>query len=67
VIAPFTSDQVQDYIEQHVLKNQVLWKAREYAQALDITPGLKDLARNPFPMTLSLEVLPGMVNPGEHL
>ena len=67
VITPFTSDQVHDYIKQYVLKNQVLWKAREYVQALNVIPGLKDLVKNPFLMTLSLEVLPRMVDPGEHL
>ncbi|KAF9344148.1 hypothetical protein BGX34_005951, partial [Mortierella sp. NVP85] len=67
VITPFASDQVHDYIKQYVSRNQVLWKAGEYVQALDDIPGLKDLVKNPFLMTLSLEVLPRMVDPGEHL
>jgi len=67
VIAPFTSDQVHDYINQYVLKNQVLWEAKEYEEALDAIPSLKELVRNPFLMTLSLEVLPRMVDPREHL
>ena len=67
VITPFTQDQVQDYIKQYVSVYQPLWEAKDYEQALDLISGLKDLVRNPFLMTLSLEVLPRMVDPGEHL
>ncbi|KAK3807580.1 MAG: hypothetical protein J3Q66DRAFT_444697 [Benniella sp.] len=66
VITPFTPDQVQDYIKQYVQVHQPLWEAKDYEQALDFIPGLKELVRNPFLMTLSLEVLPRMVDPGEH-
>ena len=67
VFTPFTPDQVHDYIKQYVLVHQPLWEAREYEQALDLIPSLKDLVKNPFLMTLSLEVLPRMVDPGENL
>jgi len=67
VITPFTPDQVQDYIRQYVLVRQPLWGAKDYEKALDLIPGLKDLVKNPFLMALSLEVLPRMVDPGEHL
>jgi len=67
VITPFTSDQVKDYIRQYVSVHQPLWETKDYEQALDIIPGLKELVRNPFLMALSLEVLPRMVDPGEHL
>jgi len=67
VITPFTHDQVQDYIKQYVSVHQPLWGAKDYEQALDLISGLKDLVRNPFLMALSLEVLPRMVDPGEHL
>ncbi|KAK3807695.1 MAG: WD40-repeat-containing domain protein [Benniella sp.] len=67
VITPFTPDQVQDYIKQYVLIHQPLWEAKQYVQTLDLIPSLKELVRNPFLMTLSLEVLPRMVDPGEHL
>jgi len=67
VITPFTPDQVQDYIKQYVSVHQPLWEAKDYEQALDLISGLKDLVRNPFLMSLSLEVLPRMVDPGEHL
>ncbi|KAK3823326.1 MAG: hypothetical protein J3Q66DRAFT_437708 [Benniella sp.] len=67
VITPFTPDQVRDYIKQYVSVHQPLWEARDYEQALDLIPSLKEFVRNPFLMTLSLEVLPRMVDPGEHL
>jgi len=67
VIASFTPDQVQDYIKQYVSVHQPLWEVREYEQTLDLIPSLKELVRNPFLMSLSLEVLPRMVDPGEHL
>jgi len=67
VITPFTPDQIQNYIKQYVSVHQPLWEAKDYEQALDVIPGLKELVRNPFLMALSLEVLPRMVDPGEHL
>ncbi|KAG0205119.1 hypothetical protein BGX31_003028, partial [Mortierella sp. GBA43] len=63
VIAPFTMDQVQAYIRQFVTNHQPLWRIEDYNQALDLIPSLKDLVKNPFLMTLSLDVLPRMVDP----
>ncbi|KAF9981591.1 hypothetical protein BGZ65_003786, partial [Modicella reniformis] len=67
VIAPFSADQVQDYIKQYVLIDRPLWHENDYREALDRIPSLKDLVKNPFLLTLSLEVLPRMVDPGQHL
>ncbi|KAG0228003.1 hypothetical protein BGX31_006763 [Mortierella sp. GBA43] len=67
VIAPFTLDQVQAYIQQYVAIHQPLWRIEDYNQALELIPSLKDLVKNPFLMTLSLDVLPRMVDPGQHL
>jgi len=67
VITPFSMDQVQDYITQYVSVNRPLWEAKEYKKALDLIPSLKELVRNPFLMSLSLEVLPRMVDPGQDL
>jgi len=47
--------------------NQPLWCEKDYEQALNLIPSLKDLVRNPFLMALSLDVLPRMVDPGQHL
>ncbi|KAI8346005.1 hypothetical protein B0O80DRAFT_503828 [Mortierella sp. GBAus27b] len=67
VVAPFSMDQVQAYIQQYVATHQPMWRAEDYKQALDLIPSLKDLVKNPFLMTLSLDVLPRMMDPGKHL
>jgi len=67
VIIPFTSDQVEDCIKQHVLIHKPCWQENEYVEALERIPNLKELAKSPFLMTLLLEVLPYMVNPKQDL
>ncbi|KAG0003390.1 hypothetical protein BGZ65_001754, partial [Modicella reniformis] len=67
VITPFKLDQVQDYIKQYVSLNQPLWQTKDYNRALEDIPTLKELVTNPFLMTLSLEVLPRMVDPSQQL
>jgi len=67
IVTPFSVDQVEAYINQYVSIHQPLWEAKEYKQALDQIPSLKDLVRNPFLMSLSLEVLPRMMDPGQGL
>jgi len=67
VITPFSTHQIHDYIKQYVSVNQPLWNEKDYEQALNLIPSLKDLVRNPFLMALSLDVLPRMVDPGQHL
>jgi len=66
-ITPFSTEQVQDYITQYVAVHRPLWGADEYKEALDLIPSLKELVKNPFLMSLSLEVLPRMVDPGQNL
>ena len=67
VISPFSADQVQEYIRQYVDLHRPLWEMENYTQALDFIPGLKDLVKNPFLLTLSLEVLPRMMDPGQQV
>jgi len=67
VMTPFSMDQVQDYIHQYVSVHQPLWGAVEYMKVLELIPSLKELVKNPFLMSLSLEVLPQMVDPGQDL
>jgi hypothetical protein len=67
VITPFSLDQVQDYIEEYVSVHRPLWEADQYKKALDLIPSLKELVKNPFLMSLSLEVLPRMMDPGQDL
>ncbi|KAG0352695.1 hypothetical protein BGZ54_002621, partial [Gamsiella multidivaricata] len=58
VIVPFSSFQVEDYIRP-------LWRTKQYLEALEQVPNLQDLVRNPFLLTLSLEVLPRVVDAGQ--
>ena len=67
VMTPFSESQIEGYINEYVSIHQPLWGAKDYKQALDLIPSLKELVRNPFLMTLSLEVMPRMMDPGEHL
>ncbi|KAK3813183.1 MAG: WD40-repeat-containing domain protein [Benniella sp.] len=67
VITPFSVGQVQDYITQYVSVYRPLWEVDEYKKSLDVIPSLKELVKNPFLMSLSLEVLPRMVDPGQDL
>ncbi|KAK3823221.1 MAG: WD40-repeat-containing domain protein [Benniella sp.] len=67
VIMPFSIEQVQDYIQQYVVVHQPLRQSEDYKQALELIPSLKDLMTNPFLMTLSLDVLPRMVDPGQSI
>ncbi|KAF8965502.1 hypothetical protein BGZ46_000605 [Entomortierella lignicola] len=65
VIAPFSDTQIQEYIKDYVLRKSPLWKPHEYIDALNSVPNLKDLVKNPFLLTLTLEVLPRMMDPGQ--
>ncbi|KAG0233892.1 hypothetical protein BGX31_004753 [Mortierella sp. GBA43] len=67
VIVPFSLGQIQEYIDQYVSVKRPLWEAGEYKRVLDLIPSLKELMRNPFLMSLSLEVLPRIVDPGQDL
>jgi len=67
IITPFSLEQVHSYIQQYVSLHQPLWQTEDYKNALELIPSLKDLVKNPFLMTLSLEVLPRMVDPGQQL
>jgi len=67
VITPYSRDQVEDYVNQYVSVYKPQWCVKDYIQALDLIPSLKDLVKNPFLMNLSLGVLPRMVYPGQHL
>ncbi|KAF9348561.1 hypothetical protein BGX34_002416 [Mortierella sp. NVP85] len=66
VITPFSLGQVHDYIKQYVILQQPLWTLDDYKQALELAPSLKELVKNPFLMTLSLDVLPRIVTPGQN-
>ena len=67
VLTPFSLEQIQDYIKQHVSIHQTLWQLEDYKKALEQIPTLKELVRCPLMMTLSLEVLSRMVDIGQDL
>ncbi|KAG0287084.1 hypothetical protein BGZ98_004814, partial [Dissophora globulifera] len=76
VIAPFSKDQIQDYIEKYVDrggprwmgdKETPRWGVKDYARVFEQTPSLQELVTNPFLLTLSLRVLPGMAELGNDL
>ncbi len=67
VVAPFSVTKMHAYIKDYVRVNKPVWQEADYQQALDQIPHLKDLVRNPFLLTLALEVLPSLVNPGQNL
>ncbi|KAF9950919.1 hypothetical protein BGZ72_007489 [Mortierella alpina] len=67
VLVPFSMKQVKEYIAQYVAIKRPMWDALEYEGALDQIPSLQDLVTNPFLLTLSLEVLPRIADPGQTL
>ncbi|KAG0222413.1 hypothetical protein BGX31_009165 [Mortierella sp. GBA43] len=67
VITPFSLNQIEEYIDQYVFLHRPLWEASDYKKALNLIPSLKELVKNPFLMSLSLDVLPRMVDPGQDL
>ncbi|KAF9272983.1 hypothetical protein BGZ88_004183, partial [Linnemannia elongata] len=60
VMAPFTKEQIEDYVEQYVPLEPRTWTAKDYMDKLTTIPNLIDLVKNPFLLSLSLEALPGV-------
>ncbi|KAG0294754.1 hypothetical protein BGZ96_000508 [Linnemannia gamsii] len=75
VIAPFSKDQIKDYLDQYVqdpesallFQNKPVWSVEEYMDKLTNIPNLMDLVKNPFLLTLALKVLPDLVSPHRNL
>ncbi|KAF9538202.1 hypothetical protein EC957_007098 [Mortierella hygrophila] len=69
VIAPFSKEQIESYVELYVqdpqtallFQNRAVWSAKEYIYKLTTIPNVKDLVKNPFLLTLALKALPRMV------
>ncbi|KAF9966908.1 hypothetical protein BGZ70_000817 [Mortierella alpina] len=66
-LVPFSMEQVKQYIAQYVVLERPLWEASDYEKVLVQIPSLQDLVTNPFLLTLSLEVLPRIAEPGQTL
>ncbi|KAG0259859.1 hypothetical protein BGZ95_004560, partial [Linnemannia exigua] len=67
VIAPFSRSQIDDYVAKYVVAKAPLWTTKQYMDVLDQIPSLQELIKNPFLLTLSLEVLPRLVDPNSNL
>ncbi|KAG9066992.1 hypothetical protein KI688_012904 [Linnemannia hyalina] len=61
VIAPFSREQIEGYVEHYVPLEPRSWVKKDYMDKLEAIPNLMDLVRNPFLLTLSLEALPTVV------
>ncbi|KAF9133103.1 hypothetical protein BGW39_010537, partial [Mortierella sp. 14UC] len=61
VIAPFSKDQIEDYVARYIPLNPRTWNKEDYMTKLKVIPGLMDLVKNPFLLTLCLEALPSVV------
>ena len=67
VLVPFSMPQIKEYIAMYVSIKRPLWEASDYEGVLDQIPSLQELVKNPFLLTLSLEVLPRLTDPGQKL
>ncbi|KAF9536988.1 hypothetical protein EC957_009125, partial [Mortierella hygrophila] len=67
VITPFSRAQVNDYLAKYVITKAPLWTTKQYVDVFDQIPSLQELVKNPFLLTLSLEVLPRLVDPSNNL
>ncbi|KAF9115368.1 hypothetical protein BGW39_003063, partial [Mortierella sp. 14UC] len=75
VIAPFSMDQIRNYVEQYAkdpqtalwFQNQPVWSATEYMDKLAAIPNIMDLVKNPFLLTLALKALPRLVTSNKDL
>ncbi|KAG0262167.1 hypothetical protein BGZ95_004075, partial [Linnemannia exigua] len=61
VIAPFSKDQIETYVERYVPLEPRTWVKKDYMDKLTTIPDLMDLVKNPFLLTLCLEALPRVV------
>ncbi|KAG0276430.1 hypothetical protein BGZ96_003281 [Linnemannia gamsii] len=61
VIAPFSKEQIKDYVDRYVPLEPRTWATEDYMDKLTTIPNLLDLVKNPFLLTLSLEALPNVV------
>ncbi|KAG0304566.1 hypothetical protein BGZ97_001425, partial [Linnemannia gamsii] len=61
VIAPFSKDQIDDYLERYIPLEPRVWTKKDYMDKLTTIPNLMDLVKNPFLLTLALEALPRVI------
>ncbi|KAF9079954.1 hypothetical protein BGX23_002912, partial [Mortierella sp. AD031] len=75
VIAPFSKDQINSYVDQFardpqtklLFRNRAVWSSSEYMDKLMAIPNVMDLVKNPFLLTLALKALPALVQSNREL
>ncbi|KAG0289095.1 Target of rapamycin complex subunit lst8, partial [Linnemannia gamsii] len=67
VIAPFSKEQIQDYVEKYVPLEPRTLCTHNYMYMLTTIPNLMDLVRNPFLLLLALEALPDIIKDKQDL
>ncbi|KAG0278552.1 hypothetical protein BGZ95_003734, partial [Linnemannia exigua] len=67
VIAPFTKEQIQRYVDIYTPLEPRAWRAQDYMSKLTTIPNLLDLVKNPFLLSLALEALPGVTESKKNL
>ncbi|KAF9151617.1 hypothetical protein BG015_006445, partial [Linnemannia schmuckeri] len=67
VIAPFSKEQIEDYVRQYVPLEPRTWSTQDYMDKLTTIPNLMELVRNPFLLLLALEALPDVIKGKENL
>ncbi|KAH7034386.1 hypothetical protein BKA57DRAFT_540383 [Linnemannia elongata] len=65
VIVPFSKEQIEDFVERYVPLEPRTWTTKDYMERLTTIPNLLDLVKNPFLLSLALEVLPGVTTEQE--
>ncbi|KAF9128988.1 hypothetical protein BGW39_004558 [Mortierella sp. 14UC] len=60
IIAPFSKEQIKDYVTCYVALEPRVWVAGDYMQVLTTTPNVMDLAKDPFLLAILLGALPSV-------
>ncbi|KAF9144372.1 hypothetical protein BG015_000133 [Linnemannia schmuckeri] len=67
VIAPFSKEQIQDYVKKFVPLEPRTLCTHNYMYMLTTIPNLMDMVRNPFLLLLALEALPDIIKDTQDL
>ncbi|KAF9272117.1 hypothetical protein BGZ68_002704, partial [Mortierella alpina] len=75
VMVPFSSGQIEDYVDQFVRDPEVhklmgigrVWSTEDYMSTLKSIPNMMELVKNPFLLSLSLRALPLVVKDEDDL
>lgn len=65
ILAPFSSDQINAYLERYVELEKTEWTAGQYRKQIELIPNLINLIENPFVAYIVARVLPKIVKKHE--